>query len=462
MAKNELPHVNTYIPIGIGDLNKQLDGTGLCPDVMRGILHQLYLVRAFQSMNSKKSKTYSYRERWVPLKSDVIKIIAGRRDYSKYMNWLESRNYVVPKRNSKGAKGYLAGRFCINYKINPSILNIENDTRSFKKEHITKYKVLKRIKNIAKYFKQTYSKNKRKSSLLPIHENLIEMAYSVRFDVEKAKAIYPSVSEEQINMLEAINDGSIHIGMVDKFGERLYTPFTNLKKNLRICMYFKDFPNEKLGSIDFTNSQFYFLGLITNTELINKFLPEFSACSKYFDNINQNEDTKLFNEISSCLKHSRYESIYDYWKRIRKIEDRKLAQKELFHLTFSSLNSKKVSNEIRSTFNNHFPSINKFVANIKSLSETELPFILELENYKDEFGLFIGKDSYHKNISCMLQRIESRVIIKEISPLLIDAGITPFITIHDSFIVLEKHKKAAKKIIKGYFNKMGFSPPGLK
>jgi len=65
------------------------------------------------------------------------------------------------------------------------------------------------------------------------------------------------------------------------------------------------------------------------------------------------------------------------------------------------------------------------------------------------------------NMPAMMQRLEA-TFLRRISQRMIDAGIAPFVTIHDSWILLEGDVDKAEQIVKEFFTELGFQPPQLK
>ncbi len=61
----------------------------------------------------------------------------------------------------------------------------------------------------------------------------------------------------------------------------------------------------------------------------------------------------------------------------------------------------------------------------------------------------------------MLQRGESRVM-RKIAQLMLDEGIRPFLTVHDSFILPQRYADRTKEIIQNVFAEIGVQPPRVK
>ena len=94
------------------------------------------------------------------------------------------------------------------------------------------------------------------------------------------------------------------------------------------------------------------------------------------------------------------------------------------------------------------------------MGEEKLPFITK--TFLNRYGFFEGEKSYHKALACMMQRMESRIMLLRIAPKLIEAGLTPFVTVHDSFILPAHFAKKAEEIITNEFKILGVNHPQIK
>jgi len=258
-----------------------------------------------------------------------------------------------------------------------------------------------------------------------------------------------------IELMEAFNEGRIDIGFVDRFGERLHTPISNMWKELRQFMYFKDAPDSRLVELDISNSQPYFSSLCVNPNVIRRLLPEFSVCASFLEQLDVNDDCKHYSYLCRTGK------IYETWAALRKI-DRDSAKDEFIRSIMFSRNrpTRLEVKKARNHFRMVFPTVDRMFAYIKSLDEIRLPFMTS--TYTDHYGRFEGRKSYFKNLSCAMQRIESRVFIKAICPALITLGIPRFLTVHDSIIVEERYAEQARRVMQEQFEMLAVRPPFIK
>jgi hypothetical protein len=116
-------------------------------------------------------------------------------------------------------------------------------------------------------------------------------------------------------------------------------------------------------------------------------------------------------------------------------------------------------------FRKEFPSVYRFFKGVKRLKEDKFPDLTDIINAwkaKNKKGRKFDK------LACAAQRIEARFVTQHIAGRLIDAGtgagagIGPFITIHDSFLLLPMHQTAAVEIIEDSFRSFHIPPPRLK
>jgi hypothetical protein len=60
-----------------------------------------------------------------------------------------------------------------------------------------------------------------------------------------------------------------------------------------------------------------------------------------------------------------------------------------------------------------------------------------------------------------MQRLESRLVTQLIAAKMIHEGVGPFLTIHDSYLVLPEHQATVIKIIEDTFRSFQTEPPLL-
>ena len=463
--RENLEPVYTYLPVNMPAVSELIKGTDLNPDRLRVVLHSLFLVRMLMVAVRNDDNRTRFRSGLVSLSSQMLRRIATN-DYKRYLDLLKDKEIIYEEQQPTGGKSYLAGKFSARFRLNPKYLGLEIGKPSFRKELVTDYKTLKASYREKTRYQMGPDIAGKSANLKPIHEALLRMMDEVWLDLDglcdyvKAKATAQITQDEMDYLLEmpdyfmALNDGLISWGKVDSYGERLHTPFTNLKKELRKFIHFKDEPLQPLMCLDISNSQPYFASICGNKKIITELLPEFSTCLQFVEQAQHEKDCKMFADLCSSGK------IYEFWMAKRHIT-RDEAKNEILKTVMYERNNIRYAKgkAIRLAFKKIFPSVYDLFYSIKQLNEDALPFIREL--YVDTKGKFMGKAALHKNLSCMMQRVESRMILNRISTRLIEAGVK-FLTVHDSFIVNPKQEQVVRNIIESEFRMLGVVPPKLK
>lgn len=441
------------IPVSFPDIEDLVNGTNLKADKMRVFLHQIYLSRlnqiGYDTESSSKMQSWLYKARWVPLHSALLKQLLTC-EYTKYRDFLEKKGLLFLRETSSSEAAYTPGHMSIHYTIPEGLFHAEGQIRHFRSEMITDLRTIKAILRVRdRYAIKVQPKHLK---LEPIHEALLLMEKTVRFDIVKAESWFrshPNENSEILELLGEINSG-VFSSSVDLFGERFHTPLKRCKGELRQYMYFEGRTGSEIMSIDFCNSQLYFSTLLTNTEVVKKMLPEFLPIIGFANRYSSEPDFLLY--IDQCCKGT----IYSYWQDLRNHPNRDTAKAEMIGVLFCGNKSKQSGVK---EFKEHFPSVAKFFWHIKALKEDELPFIKSI--YIDHRGRR-EKGRLHRNLSCATQKLESRMIIKQISVACINKNIGPFFTIHDSVFCLKEGVDTTVQIIKDEFQKIGLRPPALK
>lgn len=96
---------------------------------------------------------------------------------------------------------------------------------------------------------------------------------------------------------------------------------------------------------------------------------------------------------------------------------------------------------------------------IKTVGKDVLPFMDKY--YFNRSGKYAPEKSRHKNLSAMIQRLESRILLWYVAQRLIDKGIYPFVTIHDCFVLPASLAAEARKEITSAFAELGVIPPSV-
>jgi hypothetical protein len=254
-----------------------------------------------------------------------------------------------------------------------------------------------------------------------------------------------------------------------EFGDRFHTPFTSLKSSFRGLFRFKDHINEPHVSLDLANSQFYFLAvLMSKPILIKRYLPEFKIVLPLLKGSSEENDVHDFMKLTSAG------ILYEYWAEKRwpiesltcQLTTRDRAKSELSYVLFGKVYTHPSTpnyNELKDAkelFQKLFPTVWRIIVGIKELGKEELPFMDQFY-YDKRTGKYKGNKLSHKNISALLQRLESRILIGTISSRLIKKKVV-FVTIHDSFLAPSKFEKLIKNEIELFFKWYKLPPPKLK
>jgi hypothetical protein len=372
-------------------------------------------------------------------------------------------------------KKYLAGSYSQLYRIVNKYLHKSDSPHHFRKELVTTRSILKSIKKV-KDEARAY-KNETINRLMSHSEKII-LSYLDMFyiDLNGLRTYAQQMLSGEIAMIiskkgrvidpgdllliaDGINNFNLNWKKRDAFGERIHTPFTNLFKELRLFIRIVGVDDE-LVTLDLSNSQPYFSSIAIHPNVIREVIPEFSPCIPLLSHLPQKED--FINYSSLCARGE----LYLYWGRLRGFSGddksvRESGKSEMFTLLFRSNREpkKQIVKDAVDLFKEHFPSVHAAFREIKNLNEKPLPFISSLKSFRNKRGKIA---LYYKNLSCMMQRIESRIILDRVAPELIKAGITPFVTVHDSFMLPVKYQEQAKEIIEKVFTDLGVNPPNVK
>lgn len=465
--------MNVYIPINFPDIDIMVKGTKLKPDKIRAFLHQLFLSNLSQSSYGDKVKensyNYIYKDGYVSLHSDIMKKILTAR-YKKYLTFLEENKLVFRRETPSSKAGYTPGVTTIHYKIRNDLLHRKGSNRSFRIESLTDYTTIKSIFKVRELYDAKSSLSSRSLPLDIIHYNLSDLEKTIRLNYSKAEKWVDSeiyyteklfftndktlnhlkdILDMDLRLIQSINDGYFK-EKVDQFGERLHTPLKRLSKRMRPFIYFDGYQDEDLMCLDISNSQLYFATLLVNQDIVNTLIPEFSIINTFSEDYLNRPDFIEF--IAEC----RNGTIYEKWKSVVNYSSRDEAKKSLFQVLFSRTKSRIPGVKL---FRKEYPSVAAFFNRIKSLTEVELPFIIH--TYLDHRGIYKEKN-YHCNLSCALQRLESRIFLKRIGQALFDNGVERFFTIHDSVYFPKSETETIQKIIASEFEKLGVLPPKIK
>lgn len=428
------------IPKWIGSIDELAKKHNVKADRLRIMIHQFFLAY-HQKEGIRKSKGDRYKNDFFPVYSGILNDVCTNK-YTHYVNVLIKEGFVTMKTNGAGGKCYEVGVHSQLYKWNiPEEMNKKLKIRTERVTDPTTIKSVIRTKDLynnkeieiryGKEFKSVYNKMREYLLLANIDENS-----------------------------EADFVNSLSWFVVDEFGRRLHTKFTSMKKIYRKFMRFKGFETQKLISLDIKNSQPYFLSLCSKPGLIKKIIPEFTPIVELACQYGESEDWKDFSRLS--IEGGLYERFIPDGLTEEEFKDERKKVKNLMYaaVLFCKKRVFKENKVFQQQFKKAFPSVFAFTQSVRKCSANDLPELNNIIHYYDKKSKKFKNDS-SRLMPCLLQRMESAFMFKLIAPKLIAKDI-PFITIHDSFMVLESNKDRVKSIIENCFNEQGVHSPTLE
>jgi hypothetical protein len=366
----------------------------------------------------------------------------------KYVKYLRNGEFIFNDGYYiKGGKPY-------HYKLNPKF-DFDLNTVS--------------IEPGTKLFNQIQSKHRNKRAHFNrLEPHLMEMKdklMDLHFDYNAAKYYIsenPDIKKRiaYFNQIELLADKRLRYFSRNKTNNRLYTPVTNLKKELR------EFIIGNLVNIDLKNSQPFFLGqllmklvrLMANLRLdINKNDLEdinnntILCCSFLNFDLSKTFGIKVIKSISKIHQKQKKANLVN----LKEFADCVNAG-NLYEYVGKYFNGKYKRDEIKDMMfkvlfsrNFDYKNYTKFIPyeKEKKVFAEVFPIVAEMVKILKEEKFNSGK---HKILPVLLQKIESYIFIDCISKDLVNAGIVP-ITIHDSIIVERQHKNKAIEIIHNVF-----------
>lgn len=168
--------------------------------------------------------------------------------------------------------------------------------------------------------------------------------------------------------------------------------------------------------------------ILTNEVCLENKLIQFDLCNAQFSILSKELEDKLFTgDFKQFKEHSYNGTLYEYIMQELFLESRYEAKKMMFELMFSKEDYKS---PLKAKLKTLFPSVVEYV-----------------DSYKKENG--------YKNFSISLQKKEAEIFIDGLWKQIKNKKIfcTPK---HDCLIVKEKDADKVEKIIKDYFDKIGF------
>lgn len=487
IKKNSKSEKPVMIPIGLPDLDNEFADTKFIPDRVRAILGYATL-QWIRYRNEQKFAlgTKNYSKNSIPvveLSSEHIRRIVGRHS-AKYMLMLSNSGWLLPiKKEGKERGSYWKGSQFIKYKLSLDILKKPGaDKRKFRKEYITDQKTLNQIEKARVYSNNLLNKSRTINANDKVAQQIWRYADTVRLDTSQIelahqqKLIGKQASDELFVIADAINNSEFKIYKVDEFGHRIHSVVTNLDKKVRPFLYYDAHPDAPLVVLDIKNSQPYLCSLILkDPELCIRFTPEFEPLLKVIRGFKA-ADTNLFHY------HCANGEVYEQWLisqnkvkgSVVSKEKRDEVKDAFMAFLFSAPDREgfgkskwaiKNKEQLDNAFRMTYMEVYALVTAIKTVPQELLPFMDKHYQNKREEHKRVKKHQHksyaYLNMPAMMQRLES-ACLRKISKRMIDDGIGPFTTVHDSWILLEGDVDKAEQIVKEFFAELGFRPPQIK
>ncbi len=446
------------IPTWLPPVEELANPANLEPDRLRIVIHQCFLCWLAAAKSKSKKKAHFIVDGYFPLYSVILRQVATDR-YSEYLALLIKHGVLERKTNYEGGANYLIGVHSQLYRWRQPD-NVSGPLR-FRDEKVTQYKIIKAVLKTRDRYRLEDVDITGKKKLLPIHQTLKQYIMDTTIDMEHAADIErardpnfgtDSYAELDFLHLQTVCNGDTHWVKVDDFGERLHSHITNLPKRFRPAIRFKGYEDTPLVCIDLKCSQPYFSSILTTGKIFDELLPEFYPMSKLINELSMQPDYVHYRHLCERGKFN------SFLATIRGV-DSAVAKIEFFKaVIYSKRKISPADAAMRNEFKRFFPGVFKFFMSAKRLTEIDLP---ELQHIiKETKGKYRASNNSHKILPCLLQRLESRTV-QLIAEKLIAGGLTPYLTIHDAFLVLPEHVEQAVDIINATFNELGVNPPAL-
>lgn len=388
-----------------------------------------YLVR-------EDKRDHFWKKGWVFVHSKSFKSWVGN-DYKDYLKVFEKAGII-----EYDSKNYHEKKYPIKYRLSDWVMESKEDARKFKKVPYQSDRTLLRIakKRVEKW--ERCEGGARGQLVKWAKDAGLEIdIQSLEAHVNETLKQKPEAFEEHIAIwinLSRLKEGFYFFSNPkDSFGERLHTPFTNLKKEYRKFIRIKGSDTVEL---DFKNSQLFFLACICinpkaayeillpgwkETLGLEHYTGAFEKCYE------KRKDFKLF--VKKSLDGQIYEYIQSELKKQGINFDREKTKDTVFKCIFSD---DKVNKKIKEKIGKVFPTI------------------VELSN--------VLNSNQKKLLPKLMQRFESRIVIDRIAKAVIEKGLGPVLTVHDSFICHPDNSDGIRSTIATMFLDLGFPEPQIR
>lgn len=480
--------MRAMIPAAIIDFESTMRKAKVKPDAAAAFFHLLFLTGKRMKKNPNYAPGVPRKSRWRPTNAEVFKVIAGA-NYKKVIQamvnaeWIEVRKSVRTGKAAFNPKNNLT----IMYRIHPRLTS-EDETKEILRVHtITDVYIRKGIIRQLKLSEKKLVEliQKKKEFVMPVHKKILQYADEFLINEEmmlqdmnagkidfKAKKNKNKTIDDLIGEAISFNQQDSKWATVDSFGKRLHFPLGNMDKLLRPYLYFKKRPNKPLALLDIKNSQPYFLALLmVKPELISFHVPEFIGLIPELEKRAARTDVKAFyidcctgmlyqkiagecdltGELKASIKDELFKNVF--YGRPR--NPQRLQPKEMQSDAHTPTDEDLAKVKANIKFKMLYPSVWENLYYLKKRKRNEFPFFSKIKTNNKKGGRMFTL------LNCLAQRWESSQIF-EIAKRAFDKNIK-VVTIHDAFLIEDRHRAQMLAIIDDLFAKeLQVHPPKVK
>ncbi len=433
----------------------------------------------------------------VRLSSKILAKLFGN-NYNKYVDFLIQEQLI---QKTSDHRAFLHTRICRGYALNPNWIKVGHKVKwhtlknkqisvrlqeAFKKDIIPDLlAVEKGYKYVTRYLEDGGLKIDESAAIVKLNEVLKD---DLKCELSGCynKKITPS-EKFTLNKSKVLNfNDSISEYTVDSSGYRLHTALVRLPKYLRKHVTYK---GQHLINLDLKNSQPFLLCSLFNKKLwdssatlcVQKLHPELYnlMCQLSTENRIKTLYWKVFKkdeikELKKVVGNSSIMSIVDMLSKLLESNDNKRSQNinfknlcesgTLYEAMGSLFSGKYIIDEVDQYGTRDMVKVQVMRLFFGGKKKASIGKSKELSAFIETFPeignlLLLLKSGGYKKCPCLLQRLESHLILKVIATELYRKNVSPVFTVHDSIAVLYNDADGAEKIMSDtIFNKIGLRP----
>jgi phosphatidylserine decarboxylase len=460
--------IYAMVPVRLPDIDS-LFPDKVIADRVRAILQLLFFVRLRMRSNPNFAGGVDRETGYCPVKAKVLKAIAGN-NYRKIVDRMLEMDMIQIKINDEtGKEAYVPNTWTKLYRIHPKQKLKTFNGRSYRREKITHPDVIRAVKrNYDRHYSEQLKEVGKKGKL---YADIVRYGEKFCIDIQRLERdIQNGTIRDDAGLMGqglAINDKLMRWCHADEFGRRLHTHLGNMPKELRSYLIVKNKPATPLILCDLKNSQPFFLSVLFYKPELLRLIPEFEPVRSILEQHRSRRDVRLFYE--DCAAGSFYNKclvvLGENKKLLKEIASdvrQELKEKLFRHIFYCSPGNyhrnkavREERQQIQTRFGNVYPGVLADLQSLKRIKRDTLPFVYEITRKGK------SKGKMYATPNAMAQRIESKIILDCIASVMFQMNV-PVFTIHDAFILEERHAELLKRILDETFTKnLGVKPPML-